>query len=293
LLVNLKNDIIEAKASYDSLVALSDNGKTQELLNGIYGNLPTGQLKNKLVNNSPLSDTVLIAMNVTNPLSPGNYKNVMEKNLPVTRHVAPSFFERLNTLPVGIRNQLKKLQGSNPGVITPGLLEQRVEELTLTRQLLLSDILTLLTDTLNNRRQDAITLLEQENTPVTNLWLAGTYLSDGNYAEALAKISLLPDALHEFSEWKTYASIILNLYMQGKVLEQLDSSQIAYIRELAYECPENVATVNAKAVLSYLFREEVPACSVSMTKSILVLQNNGNKIKEYLGENYPDPFSGR
>ncbi|MDD3741092.1 MAG: hypothetical protein PHH30_07605, partial [Bacteroidales bacterium] len=88
------------------------------MLDNIYGNMSNGKLKNKLIENSPLSDTVIISLLIEYPLSHGNFKNVMQINMPVSDNVEPYLFERLSTIPTGISRQLTPLQAYNPNVRT-------------------------------------------------------------------------------------------------------------------------------------------------------------------------------
>lgn len=289
---SLNNVALALESQYQTLINNVDKGHTQELLNAINTVPPSGQLKNMLIANSPLSDTVLITLNNQNPLSNGNYKNVMEENLPVTRNVVPSFNNRVETLPPGIKNQLIEKQASNPGKITIGYLETMLSEAKLAKQLYFNEIISLLLDTLNNRDADAITIFERQATPAANMTLAANYMNDSNYSTALSKLALLPNDDSEIGEWKTFAVYILNKLMQGKTLEEFDSNQVEYIRTIAYQCPEGIATVNAKAVLMYLYREEVTACPENGEQSMRLINNNFEPSKSsYLGENYPDPFS--
>jgi len=289
---SLNNVALILESQYLTLINNADKGHTLELLNAINAVPPTGQLKNMLISDSPLSDTVLITLNNKNPLSNGNYKNVMDENLPVTRNVVPSFYSRVETMPPGIKNQLKAKQAYNPGKITLGYIETLLNRAKLTKQIYFNEIISLLLDTVNNREADAITLFEREGTPAANMLLAATYISDSNYSSAAAKIALLPDDNSQYSLWKAYSTFLLNHYAQGKTLEQLDSSQVEYVRTLAYQCPEIMTTVNAKAILMYLYREQVPACPVNGTKNMKFENNTVKQVKpSFLGDNYPDPFS--
>lgn len=294
---SLNNVVLALESQYLTLIGNADKGHTSELLNAINAVPPTGRLKNMLIADSPLSDTVLITLNTQNPLSNGNYKNVMDENLPVTRNVVPSFSSRVETLHPGIKNQLKAKQADNPGKITPGYLETILNQARLTKQLYFNEIISLLLDTINNRKADAITLFENEATPAANMILAATYISDSNYSAASAKIAMLPDDNPQYSQWKEYATFLLNYYAQGKTIEELDSSQVEYVRTVAYQCPEGMAAVNAKAILMYLFREQVPACPVNSNSSMRFVNNLTDfednpemQVKSYLGNNYPDPF---
>ncbi len=290
---SLNNVVSTLQVQYQVLVNNADKGHTQDLLNAINATPPTGQLKNMLVSDSPLSDTVLIVLNTQFPLSNGNYKNVMDENLPVDRKVAPSFYNRVGTLPNGIKNQLLSEQANNPGKTTLGSVEQQLDQAKQIKALYFSSVISALLDSTVNRKADAITLLEREGTPEANLILASTYMSDSNYTAAASKIAQLPDDNGAYSDWKAYATMLLTHFEQGKTLEELDSNQIAYIRTLAYQCPDEMATANAKAVLFYLLRETVPPCPLNETR-IQQLQNKpDNNQSSFLGENYPDPFTNR
>jgi hypothetical protein len=287
------SDAITAlEIQYDNLLGILDNGNTIQLLNAIYTNPPSGQLKNLLLNNSPLSDTVLIALNVTNPLALGNYKNVMEENLPVSRKVLPSFLARVETLPPGIKNQLKEKQAYNPGKITTGYLEAMIGQTTLLKKYYFHELLNILLDTANIRKEDAIALYEREGSAESKMIVAATYLSDGDYVTAASKIASLPETTQEISEWKAYANILLPHLSQGKEIEELDSVQIDAIRTIAWLCPAGIASANARALLLYLNREEVPPCPETGTRNKLIESNKTNTPISYLGDNYPDPFSG-
>ena len=289
---SLSDAITALELQYDNLQNLLDNGNTTQLLNAIYANPPSGQLKNLLLKNSPLSDTVLIALNVTNPLAPGNYKNVMEENLPVSRKVLPSFLARVETLPPGIKNQLNEKQAYNPGKITTGYLEAMIGQTTLLKKYYFHELLKILLDTANIRKEDAIALYEREGSAESKMIVAATYLSDGDYITAASKIAALPETTQEISEWKAYANILLPHLSQGKEIEELDSVQLEAIRTIAWLCPAGIATANARALLLYLNREEVPPCPETGTRNKLIESNNTNTTISYLGDNYPDPFSG-
>jgi hypothetical protein len=289
---SLSVEITALELQYDNLQNILDNGKTIDLLNAIYANPPSGQLKNLLLNNSPLSDTVLIALNVTNPLAPGNYKDVMEENLPVSRNVLPSFLARVETFPPGLKNQLKEKQAFNPGKITTGYLEAMIGQTTLLKKYYFHEILKILLDTANIRKEDAIALYEREGSAESKMIVAATYLSDGDYVTAASKIAALPETTQEIIEWKAYANILLPHLSLGKEIEELDSVQIEAIRTIAWLCPASIATANARALLLYLNREEVPPCPETGTRNKQIENNSTNTSFSYLGDNYPDPFSG-
>ncbi len=295
LIDSLSGEISDLQIEYSSLEAILDNGLTYELLNDINSTMPKGLLKNKLIANSPLSDTVVTTLIVNYPLSHGNFKNVMELNMPVNKRVEPYLHERLKVIPSGIANQLKPLQAYNPNVITLASIQNEIDRIDLDRQLYLNELIMLLTDTLHVRKGDAITLLEKENNIASDQVLASTYLADGDYGLALSKLTEMNNN-PEISEWLYLSNILLNLYQSGKTLYDLDSSEIDFIRQMAWKCPVVSGYSNAQSILLYLFNEEVPECLEVENKSIKI-ENNSQDIyfqdDTYLGDNYPDPFNGK
>ncbi len=293
---SLKDEINLLKDDYYDLELSLDNGNTQQLLEAIYGNTPTGKLKNMLINNKPLSDTVIISLITEYPLSNGNFKIVMYMNLPVSKKVEPYFYEKLEALPPGIANQLKKLQGSNPNYTTLASIQREIAHVTQQRQLFLNELIILLTDTLHNRKEDAIALLENEGTIEAEQTLIATYIADSNFTAAAAKLAAMPLDVPEVADWVELNYILLNLYMEGKTLYQLDSLQEQFIRDLAYKCPAGLGTSNAQSILDLLYREEVTECPLFITTKSMKFNEEKTYIPErevYLGDNYPEPFTGK
>ncbi|MGC9332030.1 MAG: T9SS type A sorting domain-containing protein, partial [Bacteroidales bacterium] len=280
---------------YSEAKLMLDNGMTYPILDDIYGNTPAGKLRKTLLNNSPLSDTVLYALMDEYPLPHGSFKQVMEENLPVSYDLQPVFYQRMENIPQGIAQQLKKLQAYNPWGSSPAHYKQQIDRISMERQLYLNDLIIHLCDTVNQRRDLAIALLEAENTVHSKQLLIGTYMQDGDYALAAAKLSEIQDTLNQ---WKTLTTMLLDLYQANQSLYDLDSAQISYVRDLAYQCPATLASAQAKSILMYLYREYVPECPDDMGMKSMH-QNNGNTNLTrgccdnssglYLGDNYPDP----
>lgn len=278
----------------DGLILTLDDGKTEELLNDIYGNISQGRLKNKLISCSPLSDTVLFALMSEYPLSHGNFKNVMLLNLPVNQDLEYLLYTVLTQIPSGISKQLIEMQAYNPFANTPGKLEQEIEYMELEKQLLLNRFIRLLTDTTHNRYDDAIRLLEAEQNVAADKILTGTYISQNDYISATDKISLLPDGIKEDQDFKALNGLILSYLEQGKTLYELDNTELEFLWQLAYECPLSLAGANAQSILSLLYRAEFEDCPPPIgTRSAKIYDahlNAPENPEEFsLGDNYPDP----
>ncbi len=85
--------------------------------------------------------------------------------------------------------------------------------------------------------------------------------------------------------------------MQGKTIYDIDSIDMAYVYDLAYQCPTNPAVYNARAIVEVLLGEHIPPCpsglyTKSMQVSDFTVHNNTEKeVEPILGDNYPEPFS--
>ena len=121
------------------------------------------------------------------------------------------------------------------------------------------------------------------------------------------RLSEIPQTSDENIDFVQLHQIILNLYQNNKEIDELDSVNIVFIRELAYKCPTSKAVSNAKAILDLLFNEKVPDCQEDTLSEKSMIANKPNNslnrdIKKYfaeidnceslLGNNYPDPFTG-
>ncbi|MBN2680941.1 MAG: T9SS type A sorting domain-containing protein [Bacteroidales bacterium] len=85
---------------------------------------------------------------------------------------------------------------------------------------------------------------------------------------------------------------LINTYSQGKTIFDFTDSELAIVRDIAYKCPEELATSNAKAILMKLFLEEIGDCPEELeTRKLQIHQPiNITKISAaFLGDNYPDP----
>ncbi|MFH2049097.1 MAG: hypothetical protein ABIJ12_06595, partial [bacterium] len=196
----------------------------------------------------------------------------------------------------GIAGQLLQLQANNPWVTTMGGIEQQIDAVTINRQLYLNYLVMLLNDTINNRKDDAILLLENEGTVESKQTLVATYMADNDYTKASAKLSEIQVNNPYVSDWVQLNQILLTLFQQDKSLYELNNSEIVFIRDLAYKCPAGLGTANAQSILELLFSEEVPECPDYMSTKKKNEQNHygfinhvSDQLKIELGDNYPEP----
>jgi hypothetical protein len=292
---DILNEIAYLELQRTNLKNNEDGGKTQQLLDDINNHIPNGQLKNKLIANSPLSDTVITALLIEYPLSHGNFKSVMEKNMPVSNAVEPYLFARLKTLPQGISQQLKPLQSFNSNVNTITSTTWLIDYLTQERELLVNEILMIFTDTAYYNPEYIKQILAAENNTQFDMNLAAFLIGEGNYSDAIQIINDIEPVNKETSDWVDYHQILLSLFNNNKTIYQMDSTQLAFITDLAYACPSNYTTANAQAVMHLLYGTEFDECeemanrrSFSLVKDVVFTIPDTDAWVE---DNFPNPFT--
>lgn len=294
---DILNEIAYLELQKTNLKNNEDGGKTQQLLDDINNHIPNGQLKNELIANSPLSDTVIIALIIEYPLSHGNFKNVMIRNLPVSNDVSPYFNERLKLLPVGIARQLEPLQGYNPDYITPASLKREIDFLNLEKQLYINRSVNYFMDSIIDGKAVAINLLDIQNTTNAKQVLFATYMQEGDYTLADSILLSIDITSPITADWATLNNILLSLYSNNQSIYNMDSTQIAFVRELAYKCPESLAVANARSILLLLYEEEVSECiEIENRASDIILKDIEFVLPDsdaYMEDNFPDPFTDK
>ncbi|MFH2096397.1 MAG: T9SS type A sorting domain-containing protein, partial [Bacteroidota bacterium] len=296
---SLQNMIDSLEIVKSNIISNLDNGETRLLLDAIETYHSPKLLSNLLIASSPLSDTVLIALLTSeNGMPPPMFTLVMLKNLPVSNGVSPYFYQRFEELPPHFQNLLADYY-TNPGAETPALVQSKIAEkerlkLDFTRRLV-----NILCDTIHNRHEDALLLLEHEGSLNSIKTIIASHIENEQYTMASAELTLISQDTEENIDFVYISHTLLDLYQQGKTLYQADSLDMENIRALAYKCPPSIAVVNARTILEILFNEIVPECPYEMENKDIALSNNHASNEYYftddvesalLGENYPDPF---
>ncbi len=281
----------------DSIVANLDHGETQLLLDALASNMPRMWLTSMLLTHSPLSDTVLIAaITREKQFPPMLFTLIMMKNLPVSSAAYPYYRLKYQSLPYHFKRVLSYIE-ANPVTETPTLVENTIKGTGQLKANLTDRLTAYLLDSLNNRREDAIALLEHDGSVESLKTLVAVYVEDSNYTAAAAKLALIPQDNTENTEFVALYSRLLNLYEQGKTIYEMDSTDLVFIDNLARECPENLAVVNARGIIELLTGEHIQPCPLDFENRNMQLpaaENIGNTDyegvnDEMLGDNYPDP----
>ena len=254
-LVQQNNQMIsQLQQEYLSVLTNVDKGQTTQLLSALSNNMAEGNLKNLLLNKSPLSDTVLLSViNKGNPLSPGTFKNIIIPNSPVSNRVRYDLNTKLPSLPPGISKQIKEAQATTANR-TITAISREIEQLTTERQLALNEVVD--EKTSEDSLDAALLILAQETTVNAKQTLIATYLADSNLQQAYSEWNNFVPVNSAEAEWKEVIEIMLSIADSGNSVFEIDSAQEALIRQLAYASDNQLANINAQAMLRLLYGEE-------------------------------------
>ncbi|MES2398089.1 MAG: PKD domain-containing protein [Bacteroidota bacterium] len=298
ILLAKRNNITLLEQEYINIQNTIDHGQTGTLLSAIQNNnTPVNALKNQLISNTPLSDTVLTAfINRPVPLPPPVMRDVLKPNSPVSEKVLPHLQAKIAAMPPPFAESINNYQVESAPYRTLTTLLREVAVIENERQLLLNEAVSYYID--NDSVPQAIALLEQESSLEAKQALVGTYMEQGDYTTALQKLNSIPLIADEDIAFKNLYSMYINLALQQKTLWDMDSLQQLMVREIAALCPGSIATVNAQVVLFIVFGESSVPCPDNDLRSIN--DNSNTQLTQlsislediqYLGNTIPNPFS--
>lgn len=277
-----------------AIEAQLNGGQEQVLLNAINSNMNSGQLKNLLLVNSPLSDQVLLAYIGRNGTPPGIFKDVLIQNSPVSKEVRPALYAKIGAMPPGIKNQIIAAQ-SNYQNRTLSVVDGELQSATGKRQELYNQQMAYYIDRTetDSTANDSIKLqLQAQNTQAALEALASTCLAEENYTAATTVIHSLHPQSPEAQAEKDLLSLLLSLYSGGRDIFQMTAAEELFVRNTAALSGECLARSNARVILFAAFGEPLD----------LDIQLNGQRtanpepeirsnepVPSFLGESYPNP----
>jgi len=242
---------------------------------------------------------VLLLIVVLKPLLGAKYihylkKNIMEINMPVSDNVWPHLNAYLQTLPPGIAKQISVLQFDvNNSNQTLAVITRALNSAKNQRNAALGSLIIYYTQT--DTLAPLINILEQEHTPQANSILFGTYLNQGNISLAQQKLAQLPQTNAAETALVNLYNLYLILYQQQRTLFEMDSLEVMQVRTIANICPVNPAAYYAQVVIKLVFGEEPVLCpsNARLAAEIYDLPFAQPNTAYYLGNNIPNPFSGK
>jgi len=265
-----------------------DGGQTQYLLNAINSNMGSAQLKQLLINNSPLSDTVLISYINKIGTPPGLFKDVVIVNSPVSQIVRPILTNKTSTLPPGIAAQILSAQNSQNRTLS--VVDAELASAINRRQVIYNQHQEYYSEqyVIDSIYLDSIhTLLTRENSHDAKVALVAIYIVEKQFSNAGSILNTLnPQSDAETAE-KDLLSMLLLLYSSGRDVFSMNSAEIQIVRDIStlpYDCS---ARASARVILFTAFGEP------------LIFEFDGNENRSSsasnisdstLADNLSDPF---
>ncbi len=281
------------KQEFNNVSANLDKGQTLQLITEINNNTSSGQLKNMLINNSPLSDDVLLAfINRQISTPPGIFKEAITPNMPASDVVNNALLLKLNTVPLGIANQIKNLQGYNPDYRTLTSILREINTIENQRAQTLSQTISYYAQ--NDSLSSLASLLENEHTDYANQLLAGLYIADNNLSLASSKLNSLPNSTLAEQAFININNMLINLALEEKSVFEMDNLQEQLVRQIATMNSSCLARSNARAILLLVYNERYDE-EIPQMNSARIASNNENNIDLINSETgfsiYPNPAS--
>ncbi len=267
--VVLKQIINTNNLEIEELISLVDNGETETLLAQIHQNEEPERIKNALESASPyLSDRVLLAAikEKPKPLPPDILKEIIISNSPVTDTVMSA----LNTLklPEDIQQQIQEVQ---TGTSARAELEQQISYIESQKGIAENDLMRqYLNDTTINGIDSVIAYLETQTDLINKKQLVQAYLVANQCKEAKILLGQLPQENNEDINFYNFYNLLTDLCVSEKTYFELTSAQEQTVREIAES--ETSVSVNAQAILSMVYNEKFPEI-IEELKFIVDLRN--------------------
>ena len=227
-------EITEIKNEIPVVVANTDGGNTQALIATINNlSITGGQLKNILLQSSPLStDALLTLLNRAVPLLPGNLQIVLTANSPLPYDVLEAVQEM--NLPAGTLNVIAAAQQNEPQYPTVEYLEKQIVYLTGENQLLENE--NIRQKLIHDEKPAAKTELEQTVLTPSKKALAEELIVEEQFTESRAKIdeivleSTEPDEDAQFADMM---KTMVDLKEEGKTIHEMDILKEEKVRTVA------------------------------------------------------------
>jgi len=290
----LRQEIISFANKVATLEAKIDGGNTSYVLSQIYGTSSAGSLKNFLISKSPLmSDRAIIAYINKLGVPSGNLKQVLIANSPLTKPV----MDALNSisLPNGIRNEINAAQ---TGISGRTKLESEISYYSSKRAFNIDELIRVFSnDTLLDFGVDSIlTVFKTYNIQQNSTDIILAYLTKGNTPKAI----LLNDSLKIAGTEESFTKM-MDVAIALKQSTQQESNLLTDVA-LKTKVDELAALTNAKespsanAVLrllfNFIYNEYIEPISWEATYRSMIQMVSAEEESSFSTNLYPNPSNG-
>lgn len=287
---------------YNTLLENLDAGITQQLIDSIADTVYSLSFKNLLINSSPLSDTVLLALiDHYRPQYAKSFKDIIILNSPVSDIVLHFLEDILDSMATTAKDYAVMIRNAQANTYLNRTLTAVSIELNgyiNDYQLNLNNYIQSLisNDSLGTDSiEKAINILERQNNNETRQLLICTYLANSNFTVTQDKLNSFIPQNQEETDWKNLTAILINNVVSKKTVFDISDSEKTVIANLANDNSCSPASINAQAILRLVYGEEFDICPISpnneKTNNIANNITANNNEKYFLGDNIPNPFN--
>ena len=256
-LVGINQSVSDKWEEHTALKATIDgfNTQTENLLNAIYGGISNmAELSTYLMDNSPLSSAVLRAWMERMDVPAEYFAEVMLMNSVVESELKELLNERISDLPSVIGQQITAVLVNNPDYETLAEIEHQIASLQGKRIFLMDVLLSHYISAHNDLAIENLLLSEETFYAKTQLyWL---YFYRKQFPSAHALIESLSTENQEQMDWKSMASLYLQLAENQRSLFDLSPSEELQVRSVASGGPANEGAAWARNTLRELGEEQ-------------------------------------
>lgn len=245
--------------NYEEMMSNLDGGNTILLLSSLTSNtISSNELKNILIENSPLSEEVMSELiNNFQKLTQQDLASVFELNLPVQDQLWEDIsYYLIPNLSTSTNNFIKALQyGAGEFETLYSLEQQYINELNNQQQILEEIVLTEIAA--ESPEQAEIRLAKETNS--NKQTSISSYLAKGDFVNANSIIQELEITNEADQDWLDMASIPTNLLQAEKLdWNYISNTQEEIIQQFAVSSYSPIVHANARAILYLLYGTEFP-----------------------------------
>ncbi|MFH2141756.1 MAG: C25 family cysteine peptidase [Bacteroidota bacterium] len=275
----------------------TDGGNTTALIASINDlSISGGQLKNILLQSSPLSTEALLALlNRQVPLTPGNLQIVLSANSPLTYEVLNAL--QVLSLPLGTMNVINAAQQNEPQYPTVEYLEEKLNYLNGENQLLENEIIR--QQLQHDEKQFAKATLEQTKLHPSKKAHAEDLIVEEQIAEGRLRVAEILEEGIDVAEDEQYMSLmntLADLKEADKNIQEIEQIEEDIIRTVANA--QKIVSAKAQVALELAKEEYYPHfIKKEMDDKNFNINNSGNESSEpnwstEVIKVYPNPNNG-
>ena len=278
-----------------------DSVNTESLISAINDSIISSEnLRDSLLNNSPLDDQVLIAlMNRFDKLEEEDFEMVMNMNLPISNEVISDYLNVLLAISdTRIVDSLTKKQGDNPFVYTLFGIQRELENIRNENFSYIYDLADYYIE--NDSIDQYMDLMESVDDIYFKMSVIGIYLNDGQTAIVNEKLSAINDSTEAYLDWKNIILMISNLSDSGKTVFSMDSTMKSMVFEIASKTEPTMAVMNAISIMRLVYGMEFNNFTMDFgyEESRMANANELKPVKQNITENriynvFPNPAKDR